>query len=226
MSERQPRAILSGPWSAGGPVGILGGTFDPVHHGHLRIALEVLEELELAQVRFIPCRQPAHRGQPVATPAQRWLLLQQAIAGQPEFIADDRELRREGPSYMVDTLASLRAGMGATPLCLLLGRDAFNDLPGWHRWRNILELTHLIVLERPGAAPTPSGELSQLLECHRLDHPGALREKTAGGILFQPVTQLAISAPRPYSKPSEKRVEALTITELESTSRRNRRAWL
>lgn len=178
------------------PIGILGGTFDPVHHGHLRIALEVLEQLELAEVRFIPCRLPPHRGQPRATPAQRLALLRLAVAGQAGFVVDERELRRQGPSYMVDTLASLRAEAGATPLCLLLGLDAFNDLPGWHCWRNILQLTHLIVLERPGAAPTPAGELSQLLDRHRLDHPEALWEKTAGGILFQPVTQLAISATR------------------------------
>ncbi len=178
------------------PIGILGGTFDPVHHGHLRIALEALEELELAQVRFIPCRLPSHRRQPLATPAQRLALLRLAVAGQPGFAVDERELRREGPSYMVDTLASLRAEFGETPLCLLLGGDAFNDLPGWHRWRNILELAHLIVLERPGAAPILAGELSQLLARHRLYRPGALREKTTGGILFQPVTQLAISATR------------------------------
>jgi nicotinate-nucleotide adenylyltransferase len=194
VSERQPETGRSG--SLANPVGILGGTFDPVHHGHLRIALEVLEALDLAEVRFIPSRLPPHRGQPQATPAQRLALLRLAVAGQPGFIVDERELRRGGPSYMVDTLASLRAEVGNTPLCLLLGRDAFNDLPGWHRWRNILEFTHLIVLERPGAAPTPPGELSQLLERCILDHPGALREKAAGGILIQPVTQLAISATR------------------------------
>ncbi|MFO1432164.1 MAG: nicotinate-nucleotide adenylyltransferase [Candidatus Competibacteraceae bacterium] len=194
MSEWQPEIGRSGP--SANPVGILGGTFDPVHNGHLRIALEVLEALELAEVRFIPCRLPPHRGQPQATPAQRLKLLRLAVAGQPGFVVDERELRREGPSYMVDTLASLRAEVGNTPLCLLLGRDAFNDLPGWHCWRNILEFTHLIVLERPGAAPTPAGELNQLIERCRLDHPGALREKAAGGILIQPVTQLAISATR------------------------------
>ena len=196
MSEWQSGVVFPELQAARGPIGILGGTFDPVHHGHLRIALEALENLALAEVRFIPCRLPPHRRQPLATPEQRLTLLRLAVAEQPGFVIDERELRREGPSYMVDTLASLRAELGATSLCLLLGRDAFNDLPGWHRWRNILEFTHLIVLERPGAAPTPAGELSQLLEHCRLDHPGALWEKSAGGILFQPVTQLAISATR------------------------------
>ena len=192
MSEWQPEARHSE--IPANPVGILGGTFDPVHNGHLRIALEILENLALAEVRFIPSRLPPHRGRPQATPSQRLEMLRLAVAGQPGFVVDDRELRREGPSYMVDTLASLRIELGNTPLCLLLGRDAFNDLPGWHCWRNILELTHLIILERPGAALTPAGELSQLLDHCRLDHPGALREKAAGGILIQPVTQLAISA--------------------------------
>ncbi len=98
------------------PIGVLGGTFDPIHHGHLRPALEALERLDLAEVRFIPCRQPPHRGQPMTTAEQRLALLELAVAEQPGFVVDDRELRREGPSYMVDTLASLRAEINQAPL--------------------------------------------------------------------------------------------------------------
>ena len=178
------------------PVGILGGTFDPVHYGHLRPALEVLEDLELAEVRFIPCCQPPHRQPPVATPAQRLAMLELALDGQAGFVADDQELRRAGPSYTVDTLTTLRAEVGTTPLCLLLGTDAFAYLPTWHRWQVLLTLAHLVVVDRPGASPTWPDALSQLVQCHRWEHPQRLREHPAGGILFQPVTPLAISATR------------------------------
>jgi nicotinate-nucleotide adenylyltransferase len=176
------------------PIGILGGTFDPVHYGHLRAALEVLEELELAQVRFVPSRQPPHRDQPKATPAQRLALLQQAVAGQPEFVVDERELQRDGPSFMADTLTSLRAELGAHPLCLLLGMDAFNDLHHWHRWREILDSAHIVVLYRPGYDLTHSEALGDLVMQRRIRHPAMLSQQPAGGLLFQPITQLAISA--------------------------------
>ena len=178
------------------PIGILGGTFDPVHYGHLRPALEVLEALDLAGVRFIPCRLPSHRGQPVATPEQRLTLLQLAVADQPGFLVDDRELHRDGPSYMVDTLASLRAEVGATPLCLLLGMDAFAGLTTWRHWQEIPELAHLVVTNRPNAGPPLSNTLNELVEQRKIRQPEALRECPAGGILFQPVTQLGISATR------------------------------
>jgi len=178
------------------PIGILGGTFDPVHYGHLRAALEVLEELELAQIRFIPSRQPPHRNQPNASPTQRLTLLQQAVAGQADFIVDERELQRDGPSFMADTLLSLRAELGARPLCLLLGMDAFNDLHHWHRWREIPDTAHIAVLYRPGYDLTHSEALGDLVTQRRVRHPQQLNEQSAGCILFQPITQLAISATR------------------------------
>jgi nicotinate-nucleotide adenylyltransferase len=130
---------------AGGFIGLLGGTFDPVHNAHLRIALDVLEQLQLAEMRFIPSRQPPHRAQPGASPEQRLAMLQRAVQGQPGFIVDERELRRSGPSYMVDTLCSLRADFSETPLCLLLGLDAFRELHTWYRWQTIPELAHILV---------------------------------------------------------------------------------
>ncbi len=177
------------------PIGILGGTFDPVHFGHLRPALESLESLGLAEVRLIPCGQPPHRSPPRAAAAERLAMLELALAGQPGLRVDVRELERPGPSYMVDTLASLRAELGATPLCLLLGSDAFLGLPGWHRWQELAQLAHLVVMHRPGwelsAVPAP---LAQLLEANRVQNPAALAAQPAGAILFQPVTQLEISA--------------------------------
>jgi nicotinate-nucleotide adenylyltransferase len=178
------------------PVGILGGTFDPVHYGHLRPALEVLENLGLAEIRFIPCRQPSHRGQPVASPAQRLALLQCAVAGQPGFVVDERELQRAGPSYMVDTLTSLRAERGTTPLCLLLGTDAFAQLTTWHRWQALADLAHLIVLQRPGSLPPTAPPLLEWLAQRQPHDPAALRTQPAGMILLHAVTQLDISATR------------------------------
>jgi len=178
------------------PIGILGGTFDPIHFGHLRPALEAMEGVDLAEMRFIPCRQPAHRGLPQASPEQRLAMLERAILGQRGFVADSRELRRAGPSFMVDTLTSLRGEVGATPLCLLLGADAFDDLHHWRRWRDILELAHLLILHRPGRHPPRAPVLAELVQARQVFHPHALRERPAGGILFQPVTQLDISGTR------------------------------
>ncbi len=177
------------------PIGILGGTFDPVHNGHLRPALELLEGLDLQEIRFIPCRQPPHRSRPEAAPGHRLAMLEQAIAGQAGFVLDDREMRRDGPSYMVDTLASLRAQMGKErPLCLITGRDAFQALNHWERWREILKLAHLVAPDRPGATQTLPNVLNDLLKHRQIQYAEALSKDPAGAILLQPVTQLAISA--------------------------------
>ena len=178
-------------------IGILGGTFDPIHYGHLRPALEVLDALDLAEVRFIPCRIPAHRATPLITAEQRLALVRLAIVDQVGFVADARELRREGPSYMVDTLASLRADYGDdTPLCLILGSDAFRELPAWHRWRDLGHLAHIVVMQRPGDLPPFPPALEEFMTPRRVYAASALRREPAGGILFQPVTQLHISATR------------------------------
>ncbi len=131
-------------------IGIFGGTFDPVHFGHLRPALEVQQALGLDEVRFIPAGQPPHRDMPHATAPQRLSMLQTAIEDQPGFAADEREIQREGPSYMVDTLALLREELGQIPLCLILGYDAFLGLPAWHQWHRLIELAHLVITHRPG----------------------------------------------------------------------------
>jgi len=178
----------------GRPIGVLGGTFDPVHHGHLRPALELLEDLGLAEIRFIPCRIPAHRGEPRASAGARARMLEAAIAGQPGFVLDHRELEREGPSYMADTLTSLRRSFPDQPLCLILGQDAFAALESWHRWREIPALAHLLVLERPGYSPELPPPLAALLENRRLREPHELCHAPGGGILLHAVTQLAISA--------------------------------
>lgn len=173
-------------------IGVYGGTFDPVHFGHLRTALEVLEIFALDELRLIPCSQPPHRGHPEVTAAFRLQMLQLAAAEQPGFVVDDRELRRDGPSYMVDTLASLRSETdAATPLLLFIGADAFAGLERWHQWQRLFDYAHIVVMTRP-ASPAPI--LSPFLELRHTNNKQHLKNQPAGCILLQNVTQLEISA--------------------------------
>lgn len=176
-------------------LGIFGGTFDPIHYGHLRPALEVLEGLKLAEVRFIPCRVPVHRDAPQVTPEQRLALLRLALADQAGLVADDRELRRDTPSYMMDTLLALRAEVGAeVALCLMLGSDAFQHLPTWQRWTELTDLAHIVVMQRPGALPALPPTLETFIAPRRTSNAADLHAQAAGKILMHTVTQLDISA--------------------------------
>ncbi len=175
-------------------IGIFGGTFDPVHYGHLRPALEVKQALGMAQVRFIPCYIPPHRAAPGATPEQRLAMLRLALAGVPGFVADERELLRGGPSYMVDTLASLRGELGDEPLALMLGQDAFAGIDSWHRWQQLFELAHIVVARRPGSEMPGTGALAALVADRLADQSAQLHTSPSGKIWFQDVTQLDISA--------------------------------
>ncbi|MGD2075555.1 MAG: nicotinate-nucleotide adenylyltransferase [Gammaproteobacteria bacterium] len=172
---------------------ILGGTFDPVHFGHLRPALEVQQGLGVPCVHLLPCRAPPHRSPPVAAAPQRLALLQAAVADEPALSIDERELAREGPSYMVDTLESLRRERGDEPLCLALGTDAFAQLESWHRWRDIPHLCHLAVMQRPGSTWPQRGALAELLVRARVQDAKVLHDRPAGCILGVPVTRLGIS---------------------------------
>jgi nicotinate-nucleotide adenylyltransferase len=179
-------------------IGVFGGTFDPVHYGHLRPAFEMMEALDLAEVRFVPSRQPPHRPMPHANPEQRHDMLQLAVAGEPRFTVDGRELEREGPSFMVDTLRSLRDEFGDVPLCLMLGLDAFLGLGSWHEWEAIPELAHLVVAHRPGwqldSRVQGSEAALELLRTRLLVAPGQVHERPAGSLWLQPVTSLGISS--------------------------------
>jgi nicotinate-nucleotide adenylyltransferase len=177
-------------------IGVLGGTFDPVHFGHLRPALEVQEALALDEIRLIPCHIPPHRPQPHATAGQRVAMLEAAVRAHPAFRIDTRELQRNGPSYTFDTLASLREELGDAGLCLLMGMDAFRDLTTWHHWDELIGLCHLVVMTRPGADVPAGGELAGFIRRHRVTEGAGLRRQPAGLLLFQPVTALAISASR------------------------------
>ena len=176
------------------PIGIFGGTFDPIHFGHLRTAFELLQSLRLAELRFVPAGDPPHRGAPLADASARLAMVRAATADQPGFVVDDREIRRAGPSYTVTTLHELRAELPARPLCLIIGMDAFLGLPQWHRWREILELAHLVVAHRPGWQAPDAGVLGELLCARLAASPDDLHQSAAGRILVQPVTQLEISS--------------------------------
>lgn len=176
------------------PVGVFGGTFDPIHYGHLRTAFEMLQALRFEDVRFIPCGDPPHRGMTFASAEQRLRMVELAIAGQDGFTADDRELRRKGPSYTFDTLLTLREEFPDRTLGLILGMDAFLGLPGWHRWEEILDLAHIVVAHRPGwKAPDmgPLGDLITEFGTHRVDD---LHSTAHGRVHIHAVTQLEIAS--------------------------------
>lgn len=182
-------------------IGIFGGTFDPVHLGHLRPALELAEVLELERLHIMPAGHPPHRRAPVATSEQRLEMLRRGVADQPGFTLDEREIRRDGPSYMVETLAELRAEVGeTTPLALLLGMDAFLGLVSWHQWERIAELAHVVVSHRPGWSPhgleDQGGPLADFTAERRATDPAELHRAPAGRLFLQPVSQLDISSSR------------------------------
>jgi len=135
-------------------IGIFGGTFDPVHFGHLRPLRELHEALGFERLHLVPAAVPPHRPAPLASAAHRLAMLRLACAGSPGWVVDDRELRREGPSYTVDTLQELRAAYAGTPLCLVLGQDAAQGLATWHRWSELFELAGIAIMARPGSSTT------------------------------------------------------------------------
>ena len=172
-------------------IGVFGGTFDPIHYGHLRSAIEVKEIFKLTEVRLIPSAQPPHRGQPHAPALMRAEMLRLAIANQPELILDTRELNRPGASFMVDTLVSLRHDFPKQTLLLTIGCDAFNRLTSWHQWQRLFDFAHIAVLTRPGYI---IGQLDNFFSERLAISKNELSDQLAGKLYFQPITQLDISA--------------------------------
>jgi len=172
-------------------IGIFGGTFDPVHYGHLRAVIEAREIFALDEVRLIPNKTPPHRGEPSVTAATRLEMLRLATDSLPNLVIDTRELDREGPSYMVDTLHSLRSDFAERPLLLFIGADAFNGLTSWHRWAELFDHAHIVVLTRPGYLIQLENEFfrgREVLEA------AELTRHQAGKLMFQRITELDISA--------------------------------
>jgi len=177
-------------------IGMLGGTFDPVHLGHLRSAVELHEALSLDRLHMIPAQQPPLRGRPQVSAQQRFELLAAGIGDTPGLVADARELRREGPSYSADTLADLRAEVGdQARLVMAIGFDAFLRLTQWHRPERLFELAHLVVIARPGYNDPLPSSLMELVEHRRVDSVETLMQRPFGGYLSLALPSLmAISA--------------------------------
>jgi len=185
------------------PLGILGGTFDPVHIGHLRMALELHGDLGLTEVRLVPVHTHPFGKTPHAGPDDRTAMLELAVRDLPQCRVDQRELQRAGVSYTVDTVESIRQEVDQTPLCLFLGLDAFRQLDGWNRWDEILDHTHIVVVDRPDMNPDMnhgtaavdfSPTITNLLQQHAVDDPKALHERPAGCILRRSIPNLEVSA--------------------------------
>jgi nicotinate-nucleotide adenylyltransferase len=176
-------------------IGVFGGTFDPIHYGHLRSALEVQQLFQLRELRLIPCANPPHRQQPMTPASMRAEMVALAIANSPNLRCDNQELQRVGNSYTVDTLKALRAELGEESLVLFIGNDAFAQLPRWHCWQRLFDYAHIVVLTRPdSAAVIDFGEQQAFFSQRQVQMCSELSKKPAGLLLFQAVTALAISA--------------------------------
>ena len=171
-------------------IGINGGTFDPIHFGHLRAALEVQQKLNLEQVRFVPCYQPVHRDSPTVSSEQRAAMIELAIQGQTKFCLDRIELQRGGPSYMVDTLETLKQKYNDVGLVLMMGTDAFSRFHTWHNWQQILKLANIAVMHRPGDGLTLYSESGQILSAHQV----AKFSQPSAQIMEVAITQLDVSS--------------------------------
>ena len=176
------------------PLALFGGTFDPVHYAHLRCADETGEKLGLETIYLLPAGCPPHRAKPQASNKQRLEMLQLALAEFPRLRIDPRELYREGPSYMVDTLQELRLEFPLRPLLMIVGQDAANYLQTWHRWQTLFDLAHIVILTRPGEAAKYQPQLARQMEQRRQTDMQAMISTAAGGVWDLEVTAIDISA--------------------------------
>jgi nicotinate-nucleotide adenylyltransferase len=176
------------------PIGILGGTFDPVHSGHLRLAIEFYERLDLAEVRLIPLNMPPHRESPRANSEQRLAMLKIAIKNISGLTIDECELHREEVSYTIDTVSAVRKQAGDTSICLLMGMDAFNTMPFWHRWEELLDQVHIVIADRPTDDIAKDPNMTVFFNTHSVDDISHLHNTPAGNIYKIDIPVLDISA--------------------------------
>ncbi len=177
-------------------IGVYGGTFDPIHFGHLRPAQDVCDILGLTCVRFVPAYKPPLRGEPVTSPELRAKMVAIAIKGNKQFTLDRRELDREGPSWTIDTLESIRKEIGnKKKLILILGTDAFSRLSQWHRWEALLRNAHIAVMQRAGDRINTQEFPGNWLQRHLITDVTDL-DTAAGKVIECPVTALDISSTR------------------------------
>ena len=173
----------------------MGGTFDPIHNGHLRSALEIKQWLEVPEVTLMPSKVPVHRKQPERTGEQRLEMVRLAVADEPALFADDREVHSADASYTVLTLESFRREVGdQAPICMVLGMDAYLSLPSWDRWQELLNLCHIVVVKRPGWVYQPCETMQQVSRRHEVTDKQKLLNSPAGHVIFHELTPLGISA--------------------------------
>ncbi len=185
--------VIEHPQPSG--IGLFGGTFDPVHIGHLRTALELKNALHLAEMRLLPSAHPPHRAQPETSAEHRLAMLKLGVDNEPGLVADDRELLRKGPSYTRDTLAEMRAEIGPDmPLCLCIGMDSLITLNQWHRWQELTDYAHIVAAARPGWHLPKEGEVLEFVHSHRAHTAEELHMTPAGKLLIVEMTLLPISA--------------------------------
>jgi len=175
-------------------IAILGGTFDPIHFGHLRMGQEILNIHGFSKIHFVPCFIPVHRQHPIAPPTVRLAMLELALKNEPRFVADDIELKRKEPSYTIDTLRSYHQDMPSTQLYLLVGVDAFLHYLSWKEPRDILQLANIIVTHRPNYQLPAKGAIIDFLRDYQTDDMANLHQKKSGCVFLQPITPLDISA--------------------------------
>jgi len=178
-------------------VGLFGGTFSPIHFGHLRMAQELANALNMDEVKFIPSANPPHKDSVMVSAEHRSAMVKLAVADNPLFSVDELELARDGRSYTIDTLISLRESLGNdTSLCLMMGSDAFVKLNTWHRWQELLDYAHIVLVQRPSAQPQEAlpSEVEALLRDHYTDQHADLSHDNAGSIMMQQITGQDISS--------------------------------
>jgi nicotinate-nucleotide adenylyltransferase len=203
-------------------IGILGGTFDPIHNGHIRLALEAQEQLKLDQVRLIPVNIPPHRSNPVVSSEHRLTMMELAIANEPALSIDLRELESEEISFTINTLKSLRQKFADDALCLIVGRDAFNKIDSWKDWQDLLDYAHIIVANRPDSLANQtmddmSPELKNWIEEHQITDHTQLKNNLSGNIVFINIPMLDISSSMIRQLNSEhKNLEGLLPTTIQT----------
>lgn len=175
-------------------IGILGGTFDPVHSGHLLIAETLAAFACFAEIKFIPCKIPVHKNKAIATTAQRLKMLQLAIAGKPKLSIDRREIKRKTPSFMIETLRNLRKEFPDVPLVLIIGMDNFLSLSTWHEWKLLLNYAHILVVSRPNVELHWPQELEEFFKAKIVTEINELSKHKAGHLYFHAMDSLNISA--------------------------------